>query len=124
MNEFEVVRLMNKLNITEQEARELIKYSDSVDKKIPQTEKVLKSTTISKPEIKPTPQPALPKKPTNMKTLSKEDLIEQMRAFVAELPVEGVQFLKSNSVSFKDENGKYYTIALTAHKGCPTGYKE
>lgn len=118
MNEFEVVRLMNKLNITEEEARELIKYSDAIEEKTPKVEITPTPAPESKVTTKPTP------KTTSMKTFSKEELIEQMRSFVAELPVEGVQFLKSNSVTFKDENGKYYTIALTAHKGCPTGYKE
>ena len=47
-----------------------------------------------------------------------------MNTCVAGIDVPGIKNLKSTSVTFKRANGNYYTTALTAHKGVPTGYKE
>ena len=130
-NQFEVVHLMNKLHITEQEALELIKFdkqSEALQKakleemgvNTPALSKATVQTKSTAPKAKASAGPASNSKSKN----EKEKLIAEMNSFVAGLDVSGIQNLKSTSVTFKGADGNYYTIALTAHKGVPTGYKE
>lgn len=148
-NQFEVVHLMNKLNITEQEALELIKFdkqSEALQKakleemgvNTPALSKATVQTKSTAPKAKSSVSPASNSKSKNENSVSKtktqksssksknekENLIAEMNSFVAGLDVTGIQNLKSTSVTFKGADGNYYTIALTAHKGAPTGYKE
>ena len=148
-NQFEVVHLMNKLNITEQEALELIKFdkqSEALQKakleemgvNTPALSKATVQTKSTAPKAKASVSPASKSKSKNENSVSKtknqksisktknkkENLIAEMNSFVAGLDVSGIQNLKSTSVTFKGADGNYYTIALTAHKGVPTGYKE
>ena len=148
-NQFEVVHLMNKLHITEQEALELIKFdkqSEALQKakleemgvNTPALSKATVQTKSTAPKAKASASPASKSKSKNENSVSKtknqksssksknekENLIAEMNSFVAGLDVSGIQNLKSTSVTFKGADGNYYTIALTAHKGVPTGYKE
>lgn len=148
-NQFEVVHLMNKLHITEQEALELIKFdkqSEALQKakleemgvNTPALSKATVQTKSTAPKTKSSASPASNLKSKNENSVSKtkiqksssksknekENLIAEMNSFVAGLDVSGIQNLKSTSVTFKGADGNYYTIALTAHKGVPTGYKE
>ena len=148
-NQFEVVHLMNKLNITEQEALELIKFdkqSEALQKakleemgvNTPALSKATVQTKSTAPKAKASASPASNSKSKNENSVSKtknqksssksknekEKLIAEMNSFVAGLDVTGIQNLKSTSVTFKGADGNYYTIALTAHKAAPTGYKE
>ena len=148
-NQFEVVHLMNKLNITEQEALELIKFdkqSEALQKakleemgvNTPALSKATVQTKSTAPKAKASASPASKSKSKNENSVSKtknqksssksknekENLIAEMNSFVAGLDVTGIQNLKSTSVTFKGADGNYYTIALTAHKAAPTGYKE
>ena len=148
-NQFEVVHLMNKLHITEQEALELIKFdkqSEALQKakleemgvNTPALSKATVQTKSTAPKAKASASPASNSKSKNGNSVSKtkiqksssksknekENLIAEMNSFVAGLDVSGIQNLKSTSVTFKGADGNYYTIALTAHKGAPTGYKE
>ena len=148
-NQFEVVHLMNKLNITEQEALELIKFdkqSEALQKakleemgvNTPALSKATVQTKSTAPKAKASASPASNLKSKNENSVSKtkiqksssksknekENLIAEMNSFVAGLDVSGIQNLKSTSVTFKGADGNYYTIALTAHKAAPTGYKE
>lgn len=148
-NQFEVVHLMNKLHITEQEALELIKFdkqSEALQKakleemgvNTPALSKATVQTKSTAPKAKSSASPASNSKSKNENSVSKtkkqksssksknekENLIAEMNSFVAGLDVSGIQNLKSTSVTFKGADGNYYTIALTAHKGAPTGYKE
>ena len=148
-NQFEVVHLMNKLNITEQEALELIKFdkqSEALQKakleemgvNTPALSKATVQTKSTAPKAKSSASPASKSKSKNENSVSKtknqksssksknekEKLIAEMNSFVAGLDVTGIQNLKSTSVTFKGADGNYYTIALTAHKAAPTGYKE
>lgn len=148
-NQFEVVHLMNKLHITEQEALELIKFdkqSEALQKakleemgvNTPALSKATVQTKSTAPKTKSSASPASNLKSKNENSVSKtkiqksssksknekEKLIAEMNSFVAGLDVSGIQNLKSTSVTFKGADGNYYTIALTAHKGAPTGYKE
>lgn len=148
-NQFEVVHLMNKLNITEQEALELIKFdkqSEALQKakleemgvNTPALSKATVQTKSTAPKAKSSVSPASNSKSKNENSVSKtktqksssksknekENLIAEMNSFVAGLDVTGIQNLKSTSVTFKGADGNYYTIALTAHKAAPTGYKE
>ena len=148
-NQFEVVHLMNKLNITEQEALELIKFdkqSEALQKakleemgvNTPALSKATVQTKSTAPKTKSSASPASNLKSKNENSVSKtknqksssksknekENLIAEMNSFVAGLDVSGIQNLKSTSVTFKGADGNYYTIALTAHKAAPTGYKE
>ena len=148
-NQFEVVHLMNKLNITEQEALELIKFdkqSEALQKakleemgvNTPALSKATVQTKSTAPKAKSSASPASNSKSKNENSVSKtktqksssksknekENLIAEMNSFVAGLDVTGIQNLKSTSVTFKGADGNYYTIALTAHKAAPTGYKE
>ena len=148
-NQFEVVHLMNKLNITEQEALELIKFdkqSEALQKakleemgvNTPALSKATVQTKSTAPKAKSSASPASKSKSKNENSVSKtknqksssksknekEKLIAEMNSFVAGLDVSGIQNLKSTSVTFKGADGNYYTIALTAHKAAPTGYKE
>ena len=148
-NQFEVVHLMNKLNITEQEALELIKFdkqSEALQKakleemgvNTPALSKATVQTKSTAPKTKSSASPASNLKSKNENSVSKtkiqksnsksknekENLIAEMNSFVAGLDVSGIQNLKSTSVTFKGADGNYYTIALTARKGAPTGYKE
>lgn len=148
-NQFEVIHLMNKLNITEQEALELIKFdkqSEALQKakleemgvNTPALSKATVQTKSTAPKAKASASPASKSKSKNENSVSKtknqksssksknekEKLIAEMNSFVAGLDVSGIQNLKSTSVTFKGADGNYYTIALTAHKGAPTGYKE
>ena len=148
-NQFEVVHLMNKLNITEQEALELIKFdkqSEALQKakleemgvNTPALSKATVQTKSTAPKAKVSASPASSSKSKNENSVSKtkiqksssksknekENLIAEMNSFVAGLDVSGIQNLKSTSVTFKGADGNYYTIALTAHKAAPTGYKE
>ena len=130
-NQFEVVHLMNKLHITEQEALELIKFdkqSEALQKakleemgvNTPALSKATVQTKSTAPKAKSSAGPASNSKSKN----EKENLIAEMNSFAAGLDVSGIQNLKSTSVTFKGADGNYYTIALTAHKAAPTGYKE
>jgi hypothetical protein len=148
-NQFEVVHLMNKLHITEQEALELIKFdkqSEALQKakleemgvNTPALSKATVQTKSTAPKTKASTGPASNSKSKNENSVSKtkiqksssksknekENLIAEMNSFVAGLDVSGIQNLKSTSVTFKGADGNYYTIALTAHKAAPTGYKE
>ena len=148
-NQFEVVHLMNKLHITEQEALELIKFdkqSEALQKakleemgvNTPALSKATVQTKSTAPKAKSNASPASNSKSKNENSVSKtkiqksssksknekENLIAEMNSFVAGLDVSGIQNLKSTSVTFKGADGNYYTIALTAHKAAPTGYKE
>lgn len=148
-NQFEVVHLMNKLHITEQEALELIKFdkqSEALQKakleemgvNTPALSKATVQTKSTAPKAKSSASPASSSKSKNENSVSKtknqksssksknekEKLIAEMNSFVAGLDVSGIQNLKSTSVTFKGADGNYYTIALTAHKAAPTGYKE
>ena len=148
-NQFEVVHLMNKLHITEQEASELIKFdkqSEALQKakleemgvNTPALSKATVQTKSTAPKAKASASPASKSKSKNENSVSKtknqksssksknekENLIAEMNSFVAGLDVSGIQNLKSTSVTFKGADGNYYTIALTAHKAAPTGYKE
>lgn len=148
-NQFEVVHLMNKLNITEQEALELIKFdkqSEALQKakleemgvNTPALSKATVQTKSTAPKAKASASPASNSKSKNENSVSKtkiqksssksknekENLIAEMNSFVAGLDVSGIQNLKSTSVTFKGADGNYYTIALTAHKAAPAGYKE
>ena len=148
-NQFEVVHLMNKLHITEQEALELIKFdkqSEALQKakleemgvNTPALSKATVQTKSTAPKAKASASPASKSKSKNENSVSKtknqksssksknekENLIAEMNSFVAGLDVTGIQNLKSTSVTFKGADGNYYTIALTAHKAAPTGYKE
>ena len=148
-NQFEVVHLMNKLNITEQEALELIKFdkqSEALQKakleemgvNTPALSKATVQTKSTAPKAKSSASPASNSKSKNENSVSKtknqksssksknekEKLIAEMNSFVAGLDVSGIQNLKSTSVTFKGADGNYYTIALTAHKAAPAGYKE
>ena len=148
-NQFEVVHLMNKLHITEQEALELIKFdkqSEALQKakleemgvNTPALSKATVQTKSTAPKAKVSAGPASNSKSKNENSVSKtknqksssksknekENLIAEMNSFVAGLDVTGIQNLKSTSVTFKGADGNYYTIALTAHKAAPTGYKE
>lgn len=150
-NQFEVVHLMNKLHITEQEALELIKFdkqSEALQKakleemgvNTPALSKATVQTKSTAPKAKSSASPASNSKSKNENSVSKtkiqksssksksknekENLIAEMNSFVAGLDVSGIQNLKSTSVTFKGADGNYYTIALTAHKAAPTGYKE
>ena len=148
-NQFEVVHLMNKLHITEQEALELIKFdkqSEALQKakleemgvNTPALSKATVQTKSTAPKAKASASPASKSKSKNENSVSKtknqksssksknekEKLIAEMNSFVAGLDVTGIQNLKSTSVTFKGADGNYYTIALTAHKAAPTGYKE
>ena len=148
-NQFEVVHLMNKLHITEQEALELIKFdkqSEALQKakleemgvNTPALSKATVQTKSTAPKAKSSTSAASNLKSKNENSVSntknqksssktkneKENLIAEMNSFVAGLDVSGIQNLKSTSVTFKGADGNYYTIALTAHKAAPTGYKE
>lgn len=148
-NQFEVVHLMNKLHITEQEALELIKFdkqSEALQKakleemgvNTPALSKATVQTKSTAPKAKSSASPASNSKSKNENSVSKtknqksssksknekEKLIAEMNSFVAGLDVSGIQNLKSTSVTFKGADGNYYTVALTAHKAAPTGYKE
>ena len=148
-NQFEVVHLMNKLHITEQEALELIKFdkqSEALQKakleemgvNTPALSKATVQTKSTAPKAKASASPASNSKSKNENSVSKtknqksssksknekEKLIAEMNSFVAGLDVTGIQNLKSTSVTFKGADGNYCTIALTAHKAAPTGYKE
>ena len=148
-NQFEVVHLMNKLHITEQEALELIKFdkqSEALQKakleemgvNTPALSKATVQTKSTAPKAKSSASPASSSKSKNENSVSKtkiqksssksknekENLIAEMNSFVAGLDVSGIQNLKSTSVTFKGADGNYYTMALTAHKAAPTGYKE
>ena len=132
-NQFEVVHLMNKLNITEQEALELIKFdkqSEALQKaKLEEmgvnTPALSKATVQTKSTAPKAKSSASAGPASNLKSKNeKEKLIAEMNSFVAGLDVSGIQNLKSTSVTFKGADGNYYTIALTAHKAAPTGYKE
>ena len=148
-NQFEVVHLMNKLHITEQEALELIKFdkqSEALQKakleemgvNTPALSKATVQTKSTAPKAKSSASPASKSKSKNENSVSKtknqksssksknekEKLIAEMNSFVAGLDVSGIQNLKSTSVTFKGADGNYYTMALTAHKAAPTGYKE
>ena len=148
-NQFEVVHLMNKLHITEQEALELIKFdkqSEALQKakleemgvNTPALSKATVQTKSTAPKTKSSASPASNSKSKSENSVSKtknqksssksknekEKLIAEMNSFVAGLDVSGIQNLKSTSVTFKGADGNYYTIALTAHKAAPTGYKE
>ena len=148
-NQFEVVHLMNKLHITEQEALELIKFdkqSEALQKakleemgvNTPALSKATVQTKSTAPKAKASASPASNLKSKNENSVSKtkiqksssksknekENLIAEMNSFVAGLDVTGIQNLKSTSVTFKGADGNYYTMALTAHKAAPTGYKE
>ena len=148
-NQFEVVHLMNKLHITEQEALELIKFdkqSEALQKakleemgvNTPALSKATVQTKSTAPKAKSSASPASSSKSKNENSVSKtknqksssksknekENLIAEMNSFVVGLDVSGIQNLKSTSVTFKGADGNYYTIALTAHKAAPTGYKE
>ena len=148
-NQFEVVHLMNKLHITEQEALELIKFdkqSEALQKakleemgvNTPALSKATVQTKSTAPKAKSSASPASNSKSKNENSVSKtknqksssksknekEKLIAEMNSFVAGLDVSGIQNLKSTSVTFKGADGNYYSIALTAHKAAPTGYKE
>ena len=148
-NQFEVVHLMNKSHITEQAALELIKFdkqSEALQKakleemgvNTPALSKATVQTKSTAPKAKSSASPASKSKSKNENSVSKtknqksssksknekEKLIAEMNSFVAGLDVSGIQNLKSTSVTFKGADGNYYTIALTAHKAAPTGYKE
>ena len=148
-NQFEVVHLMNKLNITEQEALELIKFDkqsealqkaklEEIGENTPALTKATVQTISTEPKANSSASPASNSKSKNENSVSKtknqksssksknekENLIAEMNSFVAGLDVSGIQNLKSTSVTFKGADGNYYTIALTAHKAAPTGYKE
>ena len=148
-NQFEVVHLMNKLNITEQEALELIKFdkqSEALQKakleemgvNTPALSKATVQTKSTAPKAKSSASPASNSKSKNENLVSKtkiqksssksknekEKLLAEMNSFVAGLDVSGIQNLKSTSVTFQGADGNYYTIALTALKAAPTGYKE
>ena len=148
-NQFEVVHLMHKLHITEQEALELIKFdkqSEALQKakleemgvNTPALSKATVQTKSTAPKAKASASPASKSKSKNENSVSKtknqksssksknekEKLIAEMNSFVAGLDVSGIQNLKATSVTFKGADGNYYTIALTAHKAAPTGNKE
>ena len=148
-NQFEVVHLMNKLNITEQEALALItsdKQSEALQKakleemsvNTPALSKATVQTKSTAPKAKSSASPASKSKSQNDNSVSKtknqksssksknekEKLIAEMNSFVAGLDVSGIQNLKSTSVTFKGADGNYYAVALTAHKAAPTGDRE
>ena len=148
-NQFEVVHLMNKLFFFFFEALELIKFdihSEALQKakleemgvNTPALSKATVQTKSTAPKAKSSASPASNSKSKNENSVSKtknqksssksknekEKLIAEMNSFVAGLDVSGIQNLKSTSVTFKGADGNYYTIALTAHKAAPTGYKE
>ena len=125
-NQFEVVHLMNKLNITEQEALELInfdKQSEALQKakleemgvNTPALSKATVQTKSTAPMAKSSASPASNTKSKNENSVSKpkiqksssksknekEKLIAEMNSFVAGLDVSGIQNLKSTSVTFK-----------------------
>lgn len=105
-----VEHLMGKLKITREEALELIEF----DK------------TTHKPEAKPKPSVKASEKRTVKRPASnsKEEFINAMVALVEGNPAMlDAQQLKSNSITFKDSSGNYYTLALTAHKASPAGYQ-
>ena len=117
-NQFEVVHLMNKLNITEQEALELIKFdkqSEALQKakleemgvNTPALSKATVQTKSTAPKAKSSASPASKSKSKNENSVSKtkiqksssksknekEKLIAEMNSFVAGLDVTGIQNL-------------------------------
>lgn len=107
-----VEHLVTKLKISEEEALQLIEFDKMSHKPEPKPKAKSASTQ---------PKPAAKKSPASN---SKEEFIKGMVAFVeGEGGALGPQQLKSNSITFKDAAGNYYTLALTAHKGCPQGYR-
>lgn len=105
-----VEEMITRMKITEEEALALIEFEKAVPKPA-------KAKTTS-----PEPSQAAPAKRSSGN--AKADFMGALLGLVeGNAAMLDPQQLKATSVTFKDGDGNYYTLALTAHKACPAGYK-
>ena len=115
----DVKHLMDKLKLTEEDALALIEFDKAVPAK-PEPKTKTASTTVKKATPKSTA-----KNSTAKSGDTKSKLISEVQIAIENSNLAfDIQNLKSNSVSFKDADGKYYTIAITAHKSAPAGFQD
>lgn len=113
----QIEKYMNKLNLSEQEAKDLIEFDNATPTKQEEILTDLKATKKASPIHK---VKTLKKKVVNdtFKEQLKNDLFEFLNSkFV------NVQEFKSNQFGFMDSDGTFYSVKITKHKTIQDGYK-
>lgn len=126
-NENQVLKLMETLEISREEALELMSFDTGKE----ENEEVQKIEEKTKAEEKPKKKKgsSLDKvkmqKAKKKEDKTKENILKALEEFLDGCDLmENVQKLTSTKFTFKDKDNNYCSISLTKHKSKPDGYHE
>lgn len=113
----QIEKYMNKLGLSEQEAKDLIEFDNATPTK---QEEILTDLKANKKASPINKVKTLKKKAVNdsFKEQLKNDLFEFLNS-----KFMNVQEFKSNQFGFMDAEGNFYSVKITKHKTIQDGYK-
>ena len=123
--EQEIAKLMKQLDITREEAMEVIAFDkgdignevvEAIEAGIAQIADEKKRSPIEKVKYSKAKKKA---------DANKESIVGAVLEFLKfSALVRGVQKMTTTKISFKDADGNYYTVTVTKHKTKPDGYAD
>lgn len=123
--EQEIAKLMKQLDITREEAMEVIAFDkgdignevvEAIEAGIAQIADEKKRSPIEKVKYSKAKKKA---------DANKESIVGAVLEFLKFCAlVRGVQKMTATKISFKDADGNYYTVTVTKHKTKPDGYAD
>lgn len=123
--EQEIAKLMKQLDITREEAMEVIAFDkgdignevvEAIEAGIAQIADEKKKSPIEKVKYSKAKKKA---------DANKESIVGAVLEFLKFCAlVRGVQKMTATKISFKDADGNYYTVTVTKHKTKPDGYAD
>ena len=123
--EQEIAKLMKQLDITREEAMEVIAFDkgdignevvEAIEAGIAQVADEKKRSPIEKVKYSKAKKKA---------DANKESIVGAVLEFLKFCAlVRGVQKMTATKISFKDADGNYYTVTVTKHKTKPDGYAD
>lgn len=124
-HEQEIAKLMKQLDITREEAMEVIAFDkgdignevvEAIEAGIAQVANEKKRSPIEKVKYSKAKKKA---------DANKESIVGAVLEFLKfNALVRGVQRMTATKISFKDADGNYYTVTVTKHKTKPDGYAD
>jgi len=122
-HEQEIAKLMKQLDITREEALEVIAFDkgivenetvDQIEAGIAQVAEEKKRSPIEKVKYSKAKKKA---------DVNKELIVKNIYDFLKNMDLfQGVQKMTATKTSFQDKDGNFYTVTVTKHKSKPDGY--
>lgn len=127
INEKEIKDLMETLELTREEALELLSFDkgETESEEVEKIEKKVKTET-EKPKKKGSSLDKVKlQKAKKKEDKTKDEILKAIEQFMDKSEIMlNVQALTTSKFTFKDKDGNYCSISLTKHKAKPDGYHE